>query len=99
MFISRELESAIRIASEDCGFSIREDYSGRGMFGKTCLGIVANNIGKAVAAILRNIDDPDVIEEFAGVLENLHTDSMGKSSIFYFPNFEFGETEDEDDWN
>lgn len=98
MIVSRELENAIRNAADNCGFAIRSDYSGRGMFGQECFGIVANSIGKVVASILRNIDDPDVIEEFAGVLENLHSDSMGLSSIFYFPNFEFGEEED-DDWD
>lgn len=99
MIVSRELENAIRNAADDCGFAIRSDYSGRGMFGQECFGIVANSVGKVVASILRNIDDPDVIEEFSDVLENLHTDSMGKSSIFYFPNFRFGEEEEDDDWD
>lgn len=97
MIVSRELENAIRNAADNCGFAIRSDYSGRGMFGQECFGIVANSIGKVVASILRNIDDPDVIEEFARVLENLHTDSMGKSNIFYFPNWKLEETEEEDD--
>jgi hypothetical protein len=51
--------------------SLRTDYSGRGMFGRTCWGIVC--------------DDPnDVIVDVG--LKGAHTDSMGTSTIVYWPN-------------
>ena len=51
--------------------SLRTDYSGRGMFGRTCWGIVC--------------DDPnDIIVEVG--LKGAKTDSMGTSTIVYWPN-------------
>ncbi len=99
MIVSRELECAIRNAAEDNDFQIRENYSGRGMFGRECFGVVTDeSVGKVIAAIIRNIDDFDVVEEFARVLEDLRTDSMGLSAIIYFPGWNLPEeVEDEDD--
>jgi hypothetical protein len=53
--------------------SVRNDYSGRGMYGKTCLGIVCDN-------------PIHIIEEAAqrGLL-GAKIDSMGQDSIVYWP--------------
>lgn len=55
--------------------SLREDYSGRGMYGKTCLGIVCEN-------------PIHIIEEAAqrGLL-GAKMDSMGRDSIVYWPHY------------
>ena len=99
MILSRELEDVIREAACNSGFSIRSDYSGRGMFGRECFGVVADaSVGKFVATILRYIDDSDILEELSRLLEDMRTDSMGLSTIFYFPNWELEET-DGDDWD
>lgn len=61
------------IANEVDG-TIYEEYSGRGMYGKTCIGIVCNN------AI-------DCIESAAAKgITGAKTDNMGKSMIVYWPH-------------
>lgn len=95
---------AIRDAMADDGFefddpdAIRTDYSGRGMYGATCLGFVGGDCTRFVfelAVHLARIDEGllrGVDPELDTVREALHgigapsTDSMGRTSIFYWPN-------------
>jgi hypothetical protein len=75
---------------------VRPDYSGRAMYGATCLGFVYDELG-------------DVIQfsyELAQILEddtwyqNSRQDSMGLSSIVYWPYIQvvnIPEREEEDD--
>jgi hypothetical protein len=61
----------IQSVAESGERSLRTDYSGRGMFGSTCWGIVC--------------DDPnDVIAEVG--IKGAKTDSMGTSTIVYWPS-------------
>jgi hypothetical protein len=79
-------------AFEDAGFDVRS-YSGRGMYGKECLGVECDD---PVACVL------DVIGEFANctddkfdvvdLVESLRDpsqDSMGLSSILYWPRIKW----------
>lgn len=63
-------------------------YSGRGMYGTYCLGIICDNTERAVLDIYRaGIDaglDPDYLYD---ILVHACTDSMGTSSILYFPRY------------
>ncbi len=55
--------------------SVRDDYSGRGMFGRTCPVIVTS--------------DPDAVQEWA-VHEGFNAgavDGMGLDSVVYWPEF------------
>lgn len=55
----------------------REDYSGRGMYGKFCYGIVTNRDNhNAVIADIHNSDLPEPAQ-----------DSMGLGTILYWPQF------------
>ena len=65
--------AAIHEIAEYLGDGVRDDYSGRGMYGKTCYGIVT--------------DDPlAVVEDAAAVgLRGARTDSMGTHTIVYWP--------------
>lgn len=64
----------IRIAADRCGGDLRDDYSGRGMFGERCVGIVCDNPDEA-------------IEEAASQgLKGARTDSMGRQAIVYWPS-------------
>lgn len=73
---------------------IRSDYSGRGMYGKTCFGIVTDNLPRTLMEIAAGIVDysdadsgegVDLVLDLAGVV---CVDSMGLSSIVYFPGFD-----------
>lgn len=83
------------LSSIACDFSARTDYSGRGMYGNTCIGFVidANPIYLAmgIGSILRDMENNeelvDVDGNYFGWYDlRVETDSMGLSSILYFPN-------------
>jgi hypothetical protein len=57
------------------GLDIRDDYSGRGMFGKQCLGVVGSIA--ELDALLNRVE---------GSNEGLCKDSMGKEFIYYWPS-------------
>lgn len=78
---------------EDLGYEV-SSYSGRGMYGKTCLGInvdssdILGKLGKIMADLVR--DTPEEFREgVAAGLRRVKTDSMGKGMIVYFPDVEF----------
>lgn len=53
-----ELAELIRSFCNDCGCKCYENYSGRSMFGKTCIGIIIKNQKvSAIPSILNFIDD------------------------------------------
>ena len=58
---------------------IRTDYSGRGMFGDTCVGIVLKDEGD-LFQFARLLDD-----DLAELLDNPRWDSMGLREIAYWP--------------
>lgn len=81
---------------------IREHYSGRGMYGKDCVGFVISqgdvlSLGAAIGTAMERIDREDQDYE-DGDLEVLQSmiqcgtlDSMGLSVIVYFPGVEIAE--------
>lgn len=74
---SRRIDSLL--CSVNCEASLYENYSGRSMYGKKCVGITTNN--------------PTMIIEQAaqfGIL-GAKLDSMGKDSIVYWPKIEYVE--------
>ncbi len=75
--------------------SWREDYSGRGMYGRECPGITTDNPMQVVMAFAATLAIMEAQEEYDTFpeLENVtwdsfqvRTDSMGLSTIVYFPN-------------
>ena len=67
-----QIKKVEAIATEIDG-TVRPDYSGRGMFGKTCFGIYCNNVTECL--------------EVAGShgLRGAKYDNMGKGYIVYWP--------------
>lgn len=66
--------------------TVHEDYSGRGMFNKTCLGFSGHFseivFGLTLASvILENVGDAVDIEELANL--RWETDNLGRSVIVY----------------
>jgi len=60
--------------------SFYEDYSGRGMFGRTCIGVVVDDVYEFQdRCFMRNIKIKP------------KTDDMGKSTIVYFPTLSLSE--------
>jgi hypothetical protein len=70
-------------------------YSGRGMYGKQCLGVDTDmGIGALMAHLVRFVAGLDQgtcqgeydVECIAEALDGMQTDSMGRGTIVYFPN-------------
>lgn len=89
-------------AIETTEYKARE-YSGRGMYGKRCLGIEFDSGSelKVVAQIVRSFvefmgdeTDVDALEvcDLLDELSNYSTDSMGRGTIMYWPSIEWDMT-------
>jgi hypothetical protein len=67
---------------------VRDDYSGRGMFGNTCYGVVVDSLDDLIdglADFIHDIEyrrnaDPQVVGE---ALKKLRMDEMGLQKILY----------------
>lgn len=87
------IESFLNDWSDD----IRSDYSGRGMYGSTCLGIVLPSvsdlfiIGYYFYEFCQDNDLDCNIEDF-----KMSMDNMGLNQIIYFPNIKVELEEIED---
>ena len=75
---------------DDFGLSYRTDYSGRGMFGRTCFGIVCED--DMMSTLIQLCDAIRDSEDFISAYNELgipRTDSMGMDTILYFPSISF----------
>lgn len=75
-------------AFESAGCDVRS-YSGRGMYGRACLGVVTEENPAAFAiglamGLLENYEKEEVAE-LLQVLDSPETDSMGNDTIVYWP--------------
>lgn len=64
-------------------------YSGRGMYRKECLGVVCERITDWLPDFVQICIDEGAEEEYGDVsfeLSKMQQDSMGLSTIFYFPS-------------
>lgn len=87
--VSSELLDVISIVTDE--ENVVTDYSGRGMYGERCLGIVTPNSMELIASILEEInfqkDSKSLIDEFSQMIRNCKIDNMGYNYILYFPYF------------
>lgn len=84
--------------------ALRDSYSGRGMFGKQCLGFVISPssillFGMAMYQALSVHDDDGIADDQLAVDmgQAAQTDSMGTDAIVYFPGWTLAEEETADE--
>lgn len=80
-------EGIRQFVSENTQYSLYEGYSGRGMFGKKCLGVVVRS-GDLFMDFLIELTkylDEQGIEDMDCELESASYDDLGKDTIVYFP--------------
>lgn len=72
-------------------------YSGRGMYGKSCVAIrcssVASGLMQIFEAILSNYDNDEDRWEALEVVQRLSSDKLGYDTVLYWPNVEFDRCE------
>ena len=97
----QDIELLEEFANEyDC--ELRTHYSGRGMYGQSCIGFVTDlslfSLGLELALFLDGKNKTELIDTFSRARVN--EDSMGLSSITYFPSIQAEEQdEDEDEYD
>lgn len=87
------VRDAILDAAEYAGVEIREDYSGRAMYGERCIGIVGDvaDLVRVVAeaqAIVTQEAEEDSLSPLTSAtrIPGPKSDSMGREAIFYWPD-------------
>lgn len=73
--------------------TIRTDYSGRGMYGRTCVGYTGENVlmfaFRLAVTLAEQINDPAELFDVEDMLEAIgspSTDSLGWNTLYYWPN-------------
>ena len=81
-------EAIVNFVNEDEQYSLYENYLGRGMFGRTCLGVVVKQ-GYSFMDFLMKLTkymDNNEVEDTDFSLEGVSYDALGLDTIVYFPN-------------
>ncbi|MDF7826969.1 hypothetical protein P4B35_23295 [Pontiellaceae bacterium B12227] len=83
--MKQELANLLQSYDPTMTMEVRNDYSGRGMFGKETAAIVTDDS----AAILQTVvsiakEDPEALEEFQEDDFRFRQDSLGRDSIIYY---------------
>ena len=84
----QKIAEAAVLAFDD-GRTTVSSYSGRGMFGKECVGVSCDSASKFSADVAEYLlDNPDTegAHEVLQLLRKGRTDTLGKGQIFYFPS-------------
>lgn len=84
---SEEFDNAVSAVEDEFGVDLnaRKDYSGRGMYGKTCVGIVVDDATHMIAFL--HFLAEELEEDFLTILHELGaggSDNMGLSTIYYW---------------
>lgn len=81
------------VAENEDKYEICEGYSGRGMFGRKCLGVIVRNgylrmefMMSLTTYLNTNASDDEDLD--LGAFEGMSMDDLGLDSIVYFPNIE-----------
>ena len=76
-----------KFVEENPQYKLHENYSGRGMFGKTCLGVVVSH-GDSFRNFLMELTkyfNKLGIEDTELALEGVSYDELGLDTLIYFP--------------
>ena len=90
---------ALQDFCDDFGYDLRTDYVGRGMMGRSCIGIVGKGKIDDIVQLCDYLRDLDWIDSaYEALGEVIKTDTMGLDKIIYFPNIrEWDGSEQSDD--
>jgi len=101
----RELVEMIRDAAEDMGDEVRfrDSYSGRGMYGRECVGVVGSEdscmalVGEVIKRMHYEANPAVDFSQAVDLIMNISRDSMGRSMILYWPQLAPVEDREADD--
>ena len=96
MKLTQEQQDLIVEFADDRDYSIRENYSGRCMYGSKCFGLVGaspSSMAMELAAFLVHNGEEELVSRMS---HQLRGDNMGLDSIIYFPSIEWNEGDAEE---
>jgi hypothetical protein len=74
-----------------------EAYSGRGMTGRQCVGVVCDRpievVLDVIQSLCRHADGVDEVEDLVEALSGSHTDNMAMQTVIYWPKHRWEEDE------
>lgn len=75
----------LRELIESAGYDVRE-YSGRGMYGRQCIGLVTDDPWLSVLAdLVAHCED---VDDAASIIRKCRRDDMGRGTVLYWPSAE-----------
>ena len=75
----------IKTFCEENDYDFYEDYSGRFMYGRQCVGIICDNIGECLVRLCCYLV-AEGVDLQPNMLLPISYDNMGRQLILYFPN-------------
>ncbi len=88
------MKHSLQVVFEEAQVPGVRSYSGRGMFGKECLGvdIDCGKLGNFIARVIQGMqcqEGAENIDALTEAFEHMAQDQMGKGIIVYFPDVPF----------
>ncbi len=86
-----DLESVLHsIYLQNDDYHVYYQYSGRGMYGETCIGLVgSDHVEQMVAKVVYQLCQCNLPEKFINeVIESIQSDNMGFNTIIYFVGYD-----------
>jgi hypothetical protein len=85
-------QDTLKSICEDSGGEVefRNSYSGRGMYGSTCVGIVGSmsDCMVVIGEVIKSAEGNPGFEDTVDQLLSFSTDSMGRDVILYWEDFD-----------
>jgi len=81
-------QEALEYLSNQMDFNVRS-YSGRGMYGNTCIAIDGDNFNILRLGVALNDYFSDYEEDVPESVYRYRTDNMGLGIVIYWPNMEY----------
>lgn len=94
------LSKYLKQAVDSIGEGTLRSYSGRGMYGQECIGLVVDSISDYTTIIIQATLFAELDEKgdlFSFEARTVGMDNMGKGWVFYWPSKQFKENEGDDD--
>jgi len=89
--MDKHIAEGIEEGAQDFGkeVEVREDYSGRGMYGDTTTALIASDISDVIVGMIqfavnmKEAEDDETIDLICKTAEHLRTDQMGLGIVVY----------------
>ena len=102
--MNEKLVKAIIDFCDEYDYSFRDSYSGRGMYGRNCVGVVGSSVLETIGDLLEYLNENyefDMSDLIEMLLKGANTDSMGLGTIIYWQQLQMTDElyeEFEDEW-